>query len=85
MKAGEASKQREQITYLKTFIPDPTPAQNTLKLGVLGPQHRQSMDILELIQGGALKMTKSSKLLSYQESLREPGIFSLEKRGIMED
>lgn len=44
-KVSEALKQRGQITYLKTFIPNPIPAHHSLKMGVLSPQHQQGMDM----------------------------------------
>lgn len=45
-----------------------------------GPQYKRDMDIEERVQQRATMMIKGLEHLSYKESLRELGLFSLEKR-----
>ncbi|KAK4828576.1 hypothetical protein QYF61_027666 [Mycteria americana] len=44
------------------------------------PQYKRDVDILERIQQRAMKMMNGLEHLSYEEKLRELGLFSLEKR-----
>ncbi|KAJ7406735.1 hypothetical protein WISP_131879 [Willisornis vidua] len=44
------------------------------------PQYKRDMELLECVQWRATKMIKGLKHLSYEDRLREPGLFSLEKR-----
>jgi len=45
----------------------------------LGPQHRKGVELFEGIQRRAMKMIRGLEHISYEDRLKELGLFSLQK------
>ena len=77
---------KEVVPQLSSLLADGC----NLQLGqfrpeVWSPQHKKDMDVLARVLRRATKIIRGLEYLSYEDRLRELGLFSLEKRRLWGD